>query len=951
MASTHARRFKGSLLASATVLASLFAAGAAEAAQPVNPTATPTNVDGDQIVISAAELATQPTANLLDTIKNIVPSFYVGQNSISDASSFVRAPSLRGLPADEMLVQINGKRFNRSALVQVYTGGDTGLSFGSQGPDISAIPAIAIKNLQILRDGATAQYGSDAIAGVMNFGLINDRNNIELQAQYGQFYDHGSTRIDSGRNRQIAGKAGIGVGATGFIDVAGEYYDNDGTSRGATRPLALIFAQQNPGLASQLPNYPLPVQIWGSSPQHGWKGVLNSGIDVTENSQLYLTVLGAYNKADESFNYRSPISGSAVDEAGVTHSLGANGSFNPIYLTPCPAGNLTCPAGAFVKDANTFLFSSIYPAGFTPRFVGVTKEWWGTAGYKGALDGGLTWDLSGTLAKNTLALSMSQSLSASYGPDSQTSFQFGTLSQEETNANADFTYPVNLGLFSPVTLAWGGEYRKETYGQSAGDLQSYGAGPYASQTLYMQNAPGVYAPVPYAAGLCPSYSATANPVPLFCVVSQSPGASGYGGTSPVSAGKWSQESWGVYGDVEADVTDALSMGVAGRYEHYNTFGGSFVYKVNGIYKVTPQLSVRGTIGTGFHAPSPGQSHDEILTTNFVGGAQVQTGTYPVDSPIAQYFGATTLKPEKAHNYGAGIVFKPLPTLTFTVDGYIINVKDRIGITKNFTVTAADILAQPALAAVGEGGAINYFTNGFDTTTKGVDLVGTWRHQLATGNLNVTLAYNYNMSKVTRYDPQVIGTDQIMDVAHLAPNHRATLSANWVSGPWTVNARENYYGWWLDAVDYPTLADANGNVIAAQRFGAKFTTDLDISYTLMDHFTLTVGANNLFNNHPDKIKQSSFNAIYPVTGSTSDGQIYPRLGGPFGFNGGFWYVRLAAKFGITSPPPPPLAILPPPPSATQTCADGSVIDVAAACPAPPPPPPPPPPAPVERGERG
>ena len=686
MASSHTRRFKGSLLASATLLASLFAAGAAEAAQPANQTATPTNVDGDQIVItgtrrtdrtvttsaspidviSSAELATQPTANLLDTIKNIVPSFYVGTNTISDASSFVRAPSLRGLPSDEVLVQINGKRFNRSALVQVYTGGDTGLSFGSQGPDISAIPAIAIKNLQILRDGATAQYGSDAIAGVMNFGLINDRNNIELQAQYGQFYDHGHTKLDSGKNRQVAGKAGIGVGATGFIDVAGEYYDDDGTSRGQTRPLALIFAQQNPSLASQLPNYPLPVQIWGSSPQHGWKGVLNSGIDVTENSQLYLTVLGAYNKADESFNYRSPISGDAVDEAGVTHHLGANGAFTtPFYLTPCPTGNLTCPAGGFVQDSNTFLFSSIYPAGFTPRFVGVTKEWWGTAGWKGALDGGLTWDLSGTLAKNTLALSMSQSLNASYGPESQTSFQFGTLSQKEANANLDLTYPVNLGLFSPVTLAWGGEYRKETYGQSAGDVQSYAAGPYAApQSIYVQDSPGVYTFVSTIAG-------------------RSPGASGYGGTSPVSAGSWSQESWAAYGDVEADVTEALSVGLAGRYEHYNTFGGSFVYKANAIYKVTPQLSVRATIGTGFHAPSPGQSHDEILTTNFVAGNQVQTGTYPVDSPIAQYFGATTLKPEKSHNYGAGIVFKPLPTLTFTVDGYIINVKDRIGITQNF----------------------------------------------------------------------------------------------------------------------------------------------------------------------------------------------------------------------------------------------------------------------------
>lgn len=876
-------------------------------------------------VISSTELTTQPTANLLDTIKNIVPSFYVPQNAISDASSFVRAPSLRGLPGDEVLVQINGKRFNRSALVQVYTGGDTALSFGSQSPDISAIPSIAISSLQILRDGATAQYGSDAIAGVMNFGMRNDRNNIELQARYGQFYDHGHTKLDSGKSRQIAGTAGIGIGATGFIDVAGEWFKDDGTSTGETRPIALIFAAANPTLASQLPNYPLPVQIWGNSPQHGWKGMVNAGVDLFENSQLYATLLGAYNKADESFNYRSPISGDAVDVSGVTHHLGANQAFtDPYYLTPCPTGNATCLPGGFVQDTNTFLFSSIYPAGFTPRFIGVTKERWGTAGWKGGLDGGLTWDLSGTLAKNTLALSMNQSENASFGPLSQTSFQFGTLSQKEHNANLDMTYPVNLGFFSPVTLAWGLEYRKEIYGSTEGDVQSYSGGPYAvPHPLFVEVSPGVFAPAGTTAA-------------------KSPGASGYGGTSPTYAGSWSDWSWGAYGDVEADVTDKLSMGVAGRYEHYQSFGGSFVYKVNGIYRVSPALSVRATLGTGFHAPSPGQINDAILTTNFVAGNQVQTGTYPVDSPISQYFGSVGLKPEKSKNYGVGVVLKPTSTLTMTIDGYIIKVRDRIGISQTYHVTAADILAQPELAAVGENGDVNFFTNAFDTSTKGIDFVGTWRHNVFDGGLTMTLAYNYNMSKVTKFDPAVISEAQRIDIAHLAPNHRATLSGNYVHGPWTLNARENYYSWWRDENDYP-----------GQKFGAKFTTDADISYTFMNHFTLTAGAINIFNTHPDKIANTAANPIYVLTGSTADGQVYPRLGGPFGINGGFWYVKLAAKLGWRSeaPPPPPAVEPPPPPPppppATQSCSDGSVILATDACPVPPPPPPPPAPEP-ERG---
>jgi iron complex outermembrane receptor protein len=250
--------------------------------------------------------------------------------------------------------------------------------------------------------------------------------------------------------------------------------------------------------------------------------------------------------------------------------------------------------------------------------------------------------------------------------------------------------------------------------------------------------------------------------------------------------------------------------------------------------------------------------------------------------------------------------------------------------------------------------VNFFTNGFDTSTKGIDFVGTWRHQIFDGGLTMTLAYNYNKSKVTKFVPGVISNAQRIDIAHLAPNHRATLSGNFVRGPWTLNARENYYGWWEDAQDYPTLQDANGDALAAQKFGAKFTTDLDVSYTFMRHFTATVGAINIFNTRPDKIKNvSGINPIYVLTDSTSDGQVYPRLGGPFGMNGGLWYVRLAAKFapfvGAAAPPP---VVLPPPPPATQTCADGSVVAVGAACPvAAPPPPPPPPPVPTEKGERG
>lgn len=838
---------------------------------------TSTNSASPIDVISAKTLSTQASSNLIDSINNIVPSFYVGQNSISDASTFVRAPSLRGLPGDETLVMLDGKRYNRSALVQVYTGGDTGLSFGSQGADLQAIPTIAIANLDVLRDGAAEQYGSDAIAGVLNFGLKKNRKGIEIDAKYGQYFDKGD-----GKSKEISATAGFALGDRGYADFSGEYDDDGGTSRGVTRVLAYdlahpqagnTLAAADPGFTSpnQIPNYPAPAQIWGSSPNHGYKLLFNGGFDVSANSKVYLIVNVAHISATESFNYRAPVGINVVDpshvtnvdQSGVTHSLSANGSF----------GNINCSAADIAAyptacAGGVFNFKSIYPGGFTPQFVGVTDEAWGTIGYKGKTDSGLTYDLSGSLSRNSLTLSMYNSLNASYGPESQTSFNFGQLIQREVDVNLDMSYPIQVGLASPLTVAWGGEYREETYTQTAGDVQSYAAGPYAAQGF-------------------------------------SPAASGYGGTSPNAAGTWSQSDFAGYLDLETDLLKNLSVGAAARYEHYNTFGDATVGKINAIYTIVPEFKIRGSLGTGFHAPSPGQSHDEILTTNFVAGNQVQTGTYPVDSAIAQYYGAKALTPEKSVNVGLGFVAKPTRDFTLTVDAYSVKVKNRIFITENYTVSAADIVAQPSLASVGAGGAINFFTNGLDTLTKGIEVVGAYHKNLgSSGILDLTLAYTHNENSVSRSNSNVISAAQILDVVYLSPRDRATMTANWSLGPLNINAQEHYYGSWADAVDYPGDATKNfsqislttpAGVATAQKFGAKLTTDLSVSYTIAKHYTLSFGGTDIFNTKPDKIANSGSNPIYPVTGGTADGQVYPRLGGPFGFNGGYWYARLKINY--------------------------------------------------------
>ena len=814
-------------------------------------------------VVGAAEIASQPASNVLDIVRALVPSFYVGQNTIADASTFVRAPSLRGLSADEVLVQLNGKRYNRSALVQVFTGGDTALSFGSQGADISAIPSLAIGSLQVLRDGATAQYGSDAIAGVMNYGL-RENAGLEVVTRYGQTY-----RGD-GENFNIAANAGVKLGDRGFINLTGEYDDQKGTSRGVTRPQAAILAAQNPALASQIPNFPGPAQIWGTSPGYSYKFILNSAFEIAPEAKIYFIGNYARSKADQSFNYRSPISATNLAiVGGGTTSRSPNAAFaTPVYLTACPANAapLGCPAGGFVNNGNVYNFTSLYPAGFTPRFIGKVEEKYGVLGVKGKFENGFTYDISGTLARNSVALSMYGSLNPSFGPQSQTTFNQGSLIQEETNLNADLAYPIDAGLASPITLSAGAEYRSETYSQTPGDLQSYAAGPFAVQNLFTLESGGTYT----ASGQ----------------VSKPTGASGYGGTSPQAAGSYSQRSFAIYAGAETDITDTFSVGAMGRFEKYNSFGSAFVGKGNFRWELNDMFAVRGTAGTGFHAPSPGQNNVQILTTKFVNGDQVQAGTYPVTSAIAQFYGARSLRPERSTNFGLGFVVTPNDAFNLTVDVYSIKVTNSIGITQDFTVTAANLAALPALSAVGVGGAVNYFTNAFDTRTRGVDLVGTWKGDVVGGLLNLTLAYSYNKSTVPRRDAAIISDAQVATIGALAPNHRANFTATWRKDDLAITLREAYYGEWQNVIDFP-----------GQTFGAKFTTDIDVSYTFAEHYTLSVGASNLFNTYPDRIRSnpSVGNPLYVLTGGLNDGSIYPSSGGPFGINGGVWYARFRVKY--------------------------------------------------------
>jgi iron complex outermembrane receptor protein len=829
-------------------------------------------------VISGADLATPASGNMLDALSSVVPSFSVGQNSIADASSFIRAPSLRGLPGDQMLVMLNGKRFNRSSLVQVFQGGETALSFGSQAPDLASIPSIAISSLEILRDGAVAQYGSDAIAGVLNYQFRENSSGVEMSARYGSYYpgDYDS----DGDDWQIAANWGLPLSGSGFVNLSLEVSANDQTVRNPTRPSALEFAEAFPDLAEGLPHFPGPVQEWGTGPSEGIKAVINSGVDLDDDSEIYFFANLAQIDMDESFNYRLPVA--------FTGASGAEYSPNPVFttffLTPC--GTLPgCPTGGFVFDDNTFNYADeLYPSGYTPRFFGTTQEIFGALGYRGTSSRGVSYDLSATLAQHYLDMSLRSSLNASLGPDTPTNFYIGKFQQQEANLGFDVTYPWEVGAFaSPVTVAAGLEWRHENYQQILGDTASYVAGPYTSQPLY-----------DCVALPCTPHNPGPDGRPE--TVSHNAGSNGFAGISTgVDA---SQQSYAAYLDLEADVVERLTLGAAVRFEDYSSFGNTTVGKLQARFEINDAIALRATGSTGFHAPSPGQSNVETLSTTFLAGTttQVQIGTYRVTSAVAQYFGAVTLEPEESTNLSFGIVLTPIENLLVTIDAYRIEVDDRIGISQQFIVTQDDIDNLADLAYVGVGGTVQYFTNGFDTETEGLDVVGTYEFQVGPGSLLTSLAYNYNKTEVPNFDPAVITPARIVDIEHYAPNNRVNLNLDYNWERLSVSLGANYYDTFRNEQDY-----------AGQLFSESTTVDAEISYQITDQITASIGGRNIFDEMPDVVcpfvdadgdtvgDLCGGDFINPLTGGLGDGQRFPRTGGPYGYNGAFFYARVGVRF--------------------------------------------------------
>ena len=804
-------------------------------AQPRTVTASPVPVD----VLSTTELTSQGSVNLQDQLRTIVPSFAVNTQPISDASTVVRPAMLRNLAPDHTLVLVNGKRRHRSSIIDWH--GGNGVAFGSQGPDISAIPAIALRQVEVLRDGAAAQYGSDAIAGVMNFQLKDAASGGTLEYNTGRFGDGGGQAVN------FAANAGLPLGATGFANLSLEYGGAGPTNRSAPRSDALaLIAAGNTDVPSDTP------QVWGSPDiDDDLKLFGNFGYTTAAGVQVYSHANYASKRVTGGFFFRNPNTRGGVFsiDGGETLLIGdallAAGMGSANCPTVTITGNVADPVALqqVFDDPNCFSFRELFPGGFTPSFGGEAQDMSLVGGVRGFTADGFNWDISGSLGAHQTDLFIRDTVNASLGPDTPTSFNLGSNRQRDIGLNADLSYAAT----DMINIAAGAEWRNEQYETVAGDPASWTVGPY---------------------GRGQGFSA---------------GSNGFFGYGPMAAGTWSRRNVAVYGDVELNgLEDDWTLGTAARVEHFDDFGTTANGKLSARYRF-----VRASVSSGFRAPTPGQQNGFNISTIFdpALGDLVNNGTIPSISPVAALRGGEPLAPEKSINYTAGVVFDS-GQFSLTADYFRISVSDRIGITSNFTLTDPEIagLLAEGIEAARDLRRFRFFTNAFSTASQGIDLVSTFTPLALRGNTTVSAVFNYTDTEVTDNRKGLLNDRRLTEFAYALPRTRWNIGLTQQVGRVSILGRVNWFGGWYDFDSgFAQLYVPSGG-IEQGFFDGRPIVDLEASIVLGGGTTLAVGAQNAFNTYPDESARAM-----------SVGERYSEYT-PWGFNGAYYYVRVGYGWG-------------------------------------------------------
>jgi len=790
-------------------------------------------------IISSDDLKKNGSTDMIDMLVTTVPSFNSRAQPISDAATLIRPVNLRGLPSDSTLVLVNGKRRHRASVI-AFQGG--GINDGAQGPDISVIPSAALKQVEVLRDGAAAQYGSDAIAGVMNFVLKDDAEGGSITVGQGEYYegDGATTTIDA--------NVGLPLSDAGFVNLSLQYKNADATSRSMQRPDAANLIEQGNTFVQD------PAQVWGNPEiKDDYSFFLNSGYDINDNARLY--AFGNLSSRDVvgGFYYRNPHNRGNVYslDGGETLLVGAvNGDPSTCAVVPIPKnadgsdGNVleTDAYKAMLADPNCFAMNQLRPGGYTPQFAGTVEDTSFFAGVKGEL-GAWNYDFSAGMGNNKSTFSLKNSLNPSLGLDTPTDFETGAYEQAETTVNLDFSRMLTLGSVEDISFATGFEWREESFEITQGEEASWIAGPYADQGFNI-------------------------------------GSHGFKGFGPESAGKNSRNNIGVYADMEAYLGERWLLGAALRYEDFSTFGDTLNYKLTAQFTATDDLSFRASHSTGFRAPTVGQENVVNTQTSIVNGDLIQTFIAPPTDPLSAFYGGKVLKPEESVSYALGAVFEH-ENLFVTLDYYNIEVTGRIAQSSQIEVEAKDY---DALRAAGVEfpeliSAVTYYTNDFDTTTQGIDLVASYDTQLLSGDTKFSLAYGWTDTSVDKYNPNTTDEGKVRRLEDGIPAHRATLTWAQSWDRFSMSLRGNYFGEY-----YATHADDTSDW-GSEMADSAVTVDLELSYQFLDSLTVSIGANNLFDQEAQKLKDGTRGEL---------GAIYYESG-PFDYNGGYYYGRVNYRF--------------------------------------------------------
>ncbi|GAC13070.1 TonB-dependent receptor plug domain-containing protein [Aliiglaciecola lipolytica] len=785
-------------------------------------------------IIGGDELSKNASTDMLDMLVAAVPSFNVRAQPISDAASLIRPVNLRGLSSDSTLILLNGKRRHRASVI-AFQGG--GVNDGAQGPDISVIPSVALKQVEVLRDGAAAQYGSDAIAGVMNFVLKDASEGGSISIRQGSYYE------GDGDSTVIDGNIGLPFTSDGFANFSFQLKNADATSRSVQRPDAqALFDAGN----TEIKN---PAQIWGNPEIEDDITLFgNIGLDLGDDKEFYL--FGNYSERDVTggFYYRNPHNRGNVYsvDGGETLLVGAvNGDQSSCAVVPANVPNVldTQEYMDMVADPNCFSMNMVpgFAGGYTPQFGGNITDTSLTMGTKGEIKSGFLadwfFDLSGSVGRSESRFNLKNTLNPSLGLDTPTEFETGAYIQLEKTFNFDLVKEIEVGG-APLNLATGLEWREESFEIVAGEQSSWEAGPYADQGFNI-------------------------------------GSHGFKGFGPESAGVNTRRNMGAYVDIESYVTEDFLLGAALRYEDFSSFGDTLDYKLTAQYVVNDTLSLRGSHSTGFRAPTVGQANVVNTQTSIVNGDLIQTFIAPPTDPLSSFYGGKELTPEESTSFAFGAVVET-GDVFFTIDYYNIEVTDRIAQSSQITVEAEDYAELRSLGVQNPEliSAVTYYANDFDTTTQGLDIVANYSLNLFEGDTTLSLAYNWNETSVDSFNPETTDEGKVRRLERGMPDHRATFTFSQSWDDVSMFVRANYFGEY-----YATHADDTsewGSEIA----DSAVTIDVEVSYYINDSFTISAGANNLFDQEAQKLKDGTLGEL---------GAVYYESG-PFDYNGGYYYLQ-------------------------------------------------------------